>query len=200
VSYDIIFLDIELKDGKGFELIKEITEYTFVIIISSHKEYALDAFKHHVVDYLLRPIKISEFKAAVKRVLNLHNNSKLLREFHQGAISRDKPAVQEGSLLVNYKNGYLRVSKKDILFIKAQGKCSEIYALDGKHYTSYKNLKEFEHVMSEAFVRIHNSYLVNINYISYYSRENSQIKLINGKEIPVSTRKREELFKKFDIF
>lgn len=208
-NYDLIFLDIELKDGVGFDVLKEITEFVYVIVISSHRDYAIDAFKYNVVDYLLRPINITEFKNAVKKTLELHERTeaykKLINDEQSNETGASQPEQKETTavpdhLLINHKNGYIALPKKEIQYIQAQGKCSGIFTADGKEYISYKNLKEFELAFDGNFVRVHHSYLINVNFIRFYSREASTIKLLSGKEVPVSTRKKEELLKKFSIF
>ena len=106
----------------------------------------------------------------------------------------------ENRLMLNYKNNFVALDKKDIVFIKALGKYSEIHVAGKGQYTSYKNLKEFETAMTDMLIRIHHSYLVNIKCIVSYSRETSRVELSSGEQIPVSVRKREELFKKFEVF
>jgi two-component system LytT family response regulator len=198
-NYDLIFLDIELKDGIGFDVLNELTAFVYVIVISGHKEYAIDAFKHNVVDYLLKPINIEDFKRAVKKVWSLYEGAEKLKKVNNIDLTKLN-GHGEDSLLLNDKNGYIVISKNDILFIKANGKCSEIFLTNGKTYTSYKNLKEFETVLSDILVRIHHSYLVNTKWIVYYFRETALVKLSTGHELPVSVRKKEELFKKFSLF
>lgn len=199
-NYDVIFLDIELKDGVGFDVLKELANFVYVIVISSHKEYAIEAIKHNVVDYLVKPINILEFKKSVKKVIDLYERTEISKRTKENERSLVHIPVQEEGLLVKYKNGYVAIPKRNIVFVKADGKCSEIHVNDGKRYTSYKNLKEFENVLPTEFIRIHHSYLVNSRFIVYYSREMAHVKLSIGKELPVSTRKREELFKKFSVF
>lgn len=200
VNYDVVFLDMELKDGTGFDVLKEVKDFIYVIVVTHHKEYAIQAIKHNVVDYLLKPIDIKEVRNAVRKVIMLQQKYESVR--NPGPPQDVVKAVQdrEDSLMINYKNQYIALDRKDIVFIKALGKYSEIHVSDKYQYTSYKNLKEFETAMSDIFVRIHHSYLVNLKYIVSYSRETSHVKLSNGVEIPVSVRKRDELFKKFRFF
>lgn len=197
-DYDLIFLDMELKDGMGFDVLKVIKDFVYVIIVTSHKEYAIQAFKHNVVDYILKPVHLTEIKNAVKRVVRLQNKV--------GKVNTARPETgeiskvdSEESLMISFKNEYIAIDKNDILFIKALGKYSEIH-VNRDRYTSYKNLKEFEVVMADSFVRVHHSFLVNFKQIISYSRDTSHVKLTNGAEIPVSVRKREELFKRFRVF
>lgn len=198
-SYDILFLDMQLKDGHGFDILKVLPETVYIIVISSYENYALEAFKHSVVDYLVKPVNTSEFKKAVEKVLALHQKEKIIKrgQLPPVGISED----ESGRLFVSKKSGeYSVVEKGDIVFIKAQGKYSEIHTAKGDYFVSVKNLKEFDGLFDDLLIRIHNSYLVNINYVSSYARKTSMLKLTNGIEIPVSSRKREELFKIFKVF
>lgn len=199
-NYDLIFLDMELKDGLGFDVLKEIKDFVHVIVVTSHKEYAIQAFKHNVVDYLLKPVDLNEFKNAVKKVVKLHEKEEFAKIVNLNTEVVKQNNENEDTLMINYKNQYIAIEKKDIVFIKALGKYSEIHVAGRSHFTSYKNLKEFENAMTNLFVRVHHSYLVNFKCIVSYSRETSNIILSNGDHIPVSVRKREELFKKFKVF
>lgn len=199
-SADVVFLDMELKDGIGFDVLKVIKDFAYVIIVTNHKEYAIQAFKHNVIDYILKPIDVNEFKAAVKKVVKLYEGEiKHKNMIAEPGITTLKNEGRD-TLMINYKNQYIAIDKKDILFIKALGKYSEIHVTSKCNYTSYKNLKEFETAMQDMFIRIHHSYLVNFKCIVSYSRDTSHVKLSNGDEIPVSVRKREELFKRFKLF
>jgi len=200
VNYDLIFLDMELKDGMGFDVLKEIKDFVYVIVVTNHKGYAIQAIKHNVVDYLLKPIDLNEVKSAVKKVIKLQEKEENVKSSVVHAeISKTKTEL-ENSVMINFKNEYVALDKMDILFIKALGKYSEIHVMSKSRYTSYKNLKEFETAMTDLFIRIHHSYLVNFKRIVSYSRDTCHVTLSDGQEIPVSVRKREELFKKFKVF
>jgi len=198
VNYDVIFLDIELKDGMGFDVLKEINDFVYVIVVTNHKEYAIQAIKHNVVDYLLKPIDVKEVKMALKKVIKLQDRVETTKNL--GVSADQKSNEDDGAVMINFKNQFIALHMKDILFIKAIGKYSEIHVANKKHYTSYKNLKEFENRIAGKFVRLHHSYLVNTKCIVSYSRETCHVMLTNGVEIPVSVRKREVLFKKFNVF
>lgn len=199
-NYDLIFLDMELKDGMGFDILKEIKDFVYVIVVTNHKEYAIQAIKHNVIDYILKPINQEEVKNAVKKVARLYEKQESIKNVVSRSNLQKERTEAEGSLMINYKNNFIAIERKDILFIKALGKHSEIHVASRSPYTSYKNLKEFELAMTDLFVRTHHSYLVNLKSIVSYSRDTSHVKLSSGDEIPVSVRKREELFKRFKLF
>lgn len=199
-EYDLVFLDMELKDGMGFDVLREIKDFIYVIVVTGFKDYAIEAFKHNVIDYLLKPVNESELITAVKKVIKLceKDASAKVLPVREDAVKRKDES--ESPIMINFKNQFIALNKKDIVFIKALGKYSEIHVNSRSHYTSYKNLKEFETAMTASFVRIHHSYLVNLDSIVSYSRDTSHVTLSNGEDIPVSVRKRDELFKRFRLF
>lgn len=197
-NYDLIFLDMKLGDGEGFDVLREMTEFTFVIVVSSHKEYAIDAFKHNVVDYLVKPVKADEFRNAVTKMLNLYARLALDQAASSTSI---RPALPESSkILINHRNDYIALDKKSVLFIRAQGKYSEIHTDKGDMYLSSKNLKEFEDTMAGIMFRVHRSYLVNVEAITSLSKDDSTVTLSSSVVIPVSVRKQDDLFRTFRIF
>lgn len=199
-DFDLVILDIELPDGLGFEILSIVKDFAYVIIVSSHKEYAIQAFKHNVLDYILKPVNIVEFKNAVKRVLHKLSNTEE-EKFPEARIERkSKSHERVSALMINFNNTYITIHVKDILYIKAYGKNSQIHMRNNEQYLSCKNLKEFESAMSTDLIRTHHSYLVNLNNIVCFLKETSHVKLNSGAEVPVSVRKKEELFKKFRVF
>lgn len=199
-EYDVVFLDMELKDGMGFDILREIKDFIYVIVVTGFKDYAIEAFKHNVVDYLLKPINESELTNAVKKVIKLCEKDASAKLVPIQEEMRKTKEESETPIMISFKNELIALDKKDIVFIKALGKYSEIHVYSKSHYTSYKNLKEFETAMTASFVRIHHSYLVNLGSIVSYSRDTSHVRLSNGEDIPVSVRKRDELFKRFRVF
>jgi two-component system, LytTR family, response regulator len=199
-NYDLILMEMELPDGMGFDILTVMKDFAHVIVVSARKEYAIEAFKYKVIDYLLKPINVTEFKNAVKRVLELngHREEKWNRNtFHS---TKNSTNDSQERMMISFNNTYITINIKDILYIKAFGKNSQIHMCDNKQYTSYKNLKEFESAMSTDLIRTHHSYLVNLKNIVSYLKETSHVLLNGGAEVPVSVRKKEELFRKFRVF
>jgi len=122
-NYELIFLDIELKDGIGFDILNEITDYAYVVVVSAYKEYALDAFRYNVVDYILKPLMIGDLKNAVNKVMELIRKEEVKQAPELDMRSLPEPKA-DGNLLVSYKNEYIAIAKKEIAYIKAHGKYS----------------------------------------------------------------------------
>jgi two-component system, LytTR family, response regulator len=187
---DLVLLDIEMPGHSGLELLDffDENEVKFKIIFTTaYHEYALQAFKFSAVDYLLKPINPEELSNAITRIekqKSSEQNYSLLKEtIKQDVLQRI--AVPSG-------NSILFLETEDIQFIKGDGAYSDIKCTnDVKHVVS-RNLKNFEDILcsNPNFVRIHKSYIVNVNFISAYNKsDGGNLVLKNGLQLPISSDK-----------
>ncbi|MDO8999245.1 MAG: LytTR family DNA-binding domain-containing protein [Bacteroidota bacterium] len=184
---DIIFLDVQLKDGKGIEVLENIDSEKYKIIFTTaHEEYTLNAFKHKAFGYLLKPLDPTDFKEIVERVLNDLNAN--------NAIDLEKKIkIPEGS-------GYIWIELKDIIRCEAYGNYTKIITKENLNaITVSKTLKYVEQnlIKSDKFIRVHQSHLINLSFIKAKEIKNNTIALLNGEKIPVSRAKRNNLFDNF---
>jgi len=209
---DLIFLDIEMPDGSGFDMLDQIEDATFeVIFTTAYNQYAIQAIHFSALDYLLKPINIDELKAAVQKVEEkvkekteketINHSLKILLENNKAQASNKKIGLPT-------QNGINFVLIRDIVMCKAEGNYSVIY-LDGKKQKEIvsRTLKEFEDMLKEFnFFRIHRTYLINLNHLREYNRTNQSadydgdggsVVLNNGLHLPVSRDKRKYLLEKF---
>lgn len=195
---DLVFLDICLSDGKGFDLLKDLTNLSFkVIFITAYEEYAIRAFKFSAIDYLLKPVDVDELIEAVKKAEKTieNENTKILTE----AFLRNQESNQKKIALKTTEAIHL-IDVKNIIRCNSDGNYTNFIIENSKNLLVSKTLKEFEELLSPfGFVRIHQSHLINIDFIEKYDkRSGGFVVLKDHSEIPVSTRKREELLKVFD--
>lgn len=187
---DLVLLDIEMPGHSGLELLDffDENEVKFKIIFTTaYHEYAIQAFKFSAVDYLLKPINPEELDNAISRVekqkSNDQNYSLLKETIKQDVLQRI--AVPSG-------NSILFVETEEIVLIKGDGAYSEIKCInDVKHLVS-RHLKNFEDILcnNHHFIRIHKSYIVNVNFISAYNKSNGgNLVLKNGLQLPISFNK-----------
>lgn len=187
---DLVLLDIEMPGHSGLELLDFFDENEIkfkIIFTTAYHEYALQAFKFSAVDYLLKPINPEELSNAISRIekqKSTEQNYSLLKEtIKQDVLERI--AVPSG-------NSILFLETESILFIKGDGAYSEIRcANDVKHLVS-RNLKNFEDILcsNPNFVRIHKSYIVNVNFVSAYNKsDGGNLVLKNGLHLPISSDK-----------
>jgi DNA-binding LytR/AlgR family response regulator len=181
---DLLFLDIEMPGISGIDLLKVLAHKPEVIIISSNPEYAIDAFEFSVADYLLKPVKdYSRFLHAVNKVASR------LSKTNTDSDGDDHLFVKIDSLLH-------KLSMEDILWIEAFGDYVKIQAKDKLH-TVYSTLKKIEEKLpSDKFLRVHRSFIINLEKISNIDSSNLEI---DKKIIPISENYKEQLLNKIKI-
>lgn len=179
---DLVFLDIQMPQKNGFQLLKQFNEINFqVIFVTAFDNYAIKAFQVAAVDYLLKPIDIDLLKEAVAKVAqNIKNRNAILRY----------KLLEENNrkIAIPHKNDYVIVKINDILCIEADRMYSKIHLLDDKTYLVTKKLSYYENLFLEdtSFVRAHRSWIININKIKTYSKKDKEAILINNSKIPIS--------------
>jgi two-component system LytT family response regulator len=191
-SPDIVFLDIELPVYSGLQLLEFFNqeEITFQIIFTTaYNEYAMKAFEMSAVDYLLKPLQEEKLNAAIKKIYTKKSPSSL----------ELLPALKENLKPNNYKkivvpvaSGFDILNLKDICYFKAEGSYTNIFFCNTSSLLVSKNLKHFEFILSgiNHFVRIHRSYIANINYAKKIIRKEGGILLLENKsELPVAEDK-----------
>jgi len=196
----LIFLDIKMPGKSGFDLLKLFREIDFeVIFVSAFDEYAIKAFEFNALDYILKPIDYVKLTKAVgKAVTKIKSQGKDDTMLHFVKTLADKDdLISKFSLHHNGKVVFVNVS--DIEFIEAKTDFCELYLKDGFRYTSSKDLKLFEDILTEAgnFIRISRSVIINTNFIRGYTKgEVCIIELGSGHHFEVSRRKKTEIIGK----
>lgn len=180
---EIIFLDIQIKDKTGFDLLDKIDQANFyTIFVTSHMEYALEAIKNDAFDYLLKPIDEDELNAALLKVEKLIHSS-----YDYNSISSNSNRLE-----IRSQKGFTYIDKKNIIALKASGSYVEILTKD-KSYILSKNLsfvlRSFEGV---SFFRAHNSFAINLKEVVQYIFETNTIHMSNGLEIPLAHRRKDD--------
>lgn len=183
-SIDLLFLDIEMPDLTGFDLLKTLPRKPAVVIVSGKANFAVSAFEFSVVDYLLKPLKdYSRFVAAVNKVLaTLH--------------SPEKATTEDDSIFVKVDSLLTKIRMEDICWVEAAGDYIKIQTTE-KNYMVYATLKKMEDRLDkDKFVRIHRSFIVNLRRISNIDATNLEI---NKKIFPISSSYRDDLLSKIKI-
>ena len=157
VKPDIVLLDIELEDGSGFSLLKQLPNLDFkLIFITAFNQHAIKAFKFNALDYLLKPINPTELQNAIDKAQKEVYSQKELRKLIEGV--EQKKNLQ---IVIKTINKINYIDLVDILYCQAEGAYAKIVTKTGTILAS-KNLKHFEELLeSHGFIRTHQSYLVN---------------------------------------
>ena len=191
---DLIFLDINLSDGNAFDFLEQTQDLNFkIIFITAYEEYALRALKIGAVDYILKPVDIDDLEAAIKKVESLS----IIKQKAQIQTVKEVLQQPETKLILSLHDSYQVVDLNELLYCESDKGYTTFYCMDGKKYLVSKILKEFETQLQDAhFVRPHQSFMVNLKYIDKYDKS-GVIHLTNGKQIPVSSRKKDDFLKVF---
>tara|TARA_R110000765_G_scaffold371642_1_gene461921 strand:+ start:4779 stop:5516 length:738 start_codon:yes stop_codon:yes gene_type:complete len=186
---DLVFLDINLTDGNGFDFLEQTESLNFkVIFITAYEEFALRALKKGAVDYLLKPVDIEELKDALDKVLKLP----VTEQKQQLKVAREVYAVQNDVLILSLQDTFQIIDLKELIFCESDKGYTTFHLTSGKKHLASKPLKEFEEQLTKhSFTRPHQSFMVNLKYIDRYDKSGT-IYLKNGKKIPVSSRKKED--------
>jgi two-component system LytT family response regulator len=179
---DLIFLDIEMPDGKGFDLLNMFGAIDFrVIFVTAYSEYAIKAFRVNAIDYLLKPIKIDELKDAIEKIKASNGDTQseklsvILKGMSDGVFFHP-------TLVVSNVKGFEVLKINEIIMCKANGYCTIFYLTGDRKVNSSRNLKQFENqIMDYGFIRVHNSFLVNLHHVSSFTKQGEIILTENNK-------------------
>jgi two-component system, LytTR family, response regulator len=174
-SIDLLFLDVSMPIEDGFDLLSYFPKRNFkTIFVTAHEEYAIKAIRAGAIDYILKPILISELKTAIENVKSVLSSN----EYNK-----------QDTITINYEGGKSIVALKDILYLKGFDNLTTFYLTKNRKITVSKTLKHFEEVLQNNFFRIHKSFLVNLNFASkILSRESFYLELNEGTQLPISRR------------
>lgn len=190
VTPDILFLDIEMEDGNGFDLLDILpNNLDSVIFVTARQDYALKAFQYSAVDYLLKPVDPELLKKAVTKMSNkLKTNTDQLAILKQ-SIQKDA-AFDRIALHTSDKIAVAEL--KDIIRLEAMTNYTYFYFADGSKLLITKTLKEYDKMLSDSgFARVHQSHLINMQHVqAYVKSEGGYILMKNGNIVPVSIRKK----------
>jgi two-component system LytT family response regulator len=192
---DIVFLDIQMPDGTGFDVLRSIENKNFVVIfITAHEEFAIKAIKFSALDYLLKPVDPTELEAALKKAVAA------LQEESEGsqyeALQKNINPHEKRRLVLKTQESVHVVDLDDIIRCEADRNYTSFFLTNNKKILVSKTLKEYETLLSgHHFLRVQQSHLININYVERYDKKNGgAVVMKDGSEVPLSSAKREVFF------
>jgi two-component system LytT family response regulator len=193
---DLVFLDIQLRDDSGLNLLKLVNNKLFeVIFVTAYDQYGIQAVKFAALDYLLKPVDIDELIAAVTKVENKlkekQHNQQL--DFLVNQLKRDDQQPTKIALQQQKETRYITLT--DIIRCEADNTYTFFYLNTGERILVSKGLKEYADMLpTNSFLRIHQSHLVNINFVKSWLKEDGGVLLLtNGDKVPVSRPNREKV-------
>lgn len=198
VKPDLVFLDIEMEGLTGFDLLKSLKEVDFhVVFTTAHNKYAIDAFKLSAINYLLKPIDVDDLKDTFKRIEKIESKSQSNLSLDALFQNLDTLNSQNKKIAIPTISGLCFVNLQDILRCQSDVNYTIIHKKDKSSLTVAKTLKDFESLLKDYhFFRVHNSHLINLNYIKNYNKgKGGYVTLEDGTEIEVSTRRKDDFIK-----
>jgi two-component system LytT family response regulator len=190
---DLLFLDIKLSDGLGFDILEQLDFKDFhVIFTTAYSEYALKALKLNALDYLLKPIDAAELKSAVAKLS--------LQTTKQKPFLKKPLPDQSVRISLQTSEGTYIVSLSDIIQCTSYGNYCFIHLIGKRKIIITKTMKELEQQLTPfGFERIHHSHMVNLNHvISYKHKDGGMVLLSDDSSLPISTRKKQNLLTYFE--
>ncbi|HOK98910.1 MAG TPA: LytTR family transcriptional regulator DNA-binding domain-containing protein [Bacteroidales bacterium] len=187
---DLIFLDIQLPKLTGFEVLELIEHTPIIIFTTAYDQYAIQAFEKNAVDYLLKPFSEERFNTAIQKAIEKlavrQNDSTTVKKVVD-YISSNPPHLDR--IVVKTNSAIKVIPLEQVIYLEAQDDYVMIYTTGGKHLKE-KTMKYFEtHLPDRQFVRIHRSYIVNIDFIAqieHFSKETYLAILKNGTKLKIS--------------
>jgi two-component system LytT family response regulator len=185
---DLVFLDIELIGGNAFSILDALDKVSFKIIFTTaYTDFAIKAIRVEAIDYLLKPIDSEELTAAVDRFKTSFQKGKAYDSLLTKAVNNDMHEAKKILLIKTTQEQHVLVID-DIIRCQSDGSYTTFYTAD-KKIMSARNLKYYESMLNDtAFIRVHQSHLINSNYIDTMAL--NTIVLKDGEKVPVSSRKK----------
>lgn len=202
IEVDLLFLDVEMPVMSGFDVLEQFGELPFdVIFTTAYSQYAVKAFKAQAVNYLLKPIDEDELKEAIEQLLKKRGGppekanevSRLLGELRKDGVLKNKIAIPT-------REGLEFIEIDSIVYCQAQSNYTQIFTRDGRSHLISRTLKDVEKLLDRfAFIRVHQSYLINPNCMEKYCRnDGGYITMTNTHRIPISHSKRTRVMDMFN--
>ncbi len=201
---DLVFLDIEMPGGNGFELLSKFEKIPFeTVFVSSYGHYAIKALKLSALDYLLKPVIIEDLikiPERVKEAIDLKQSAFKYKSLKSNLNNTE----QEKKILIQSKKKLEHIILKDILYLQAESNYTSIFIKNRDRVVVSKTLKEYEDMLCEEedsfFVRIHKTFIVNVYQVRSIDRgEDCLVVLSDNTKLEVSRRKKMPLMDKFDL-
>ncbi len=193
---DIVFLDIQMPDGTGFDLLKSVQNKNFeVVFITAHEEFAIKAIKFSALDYLLKPIDPTELREATEKAMKAIEDKRDEQQFE--ALQNNIQPTQKKRLVLKTQESVHVVELEEIIRCEADRNYTSFFLTGGKKILVSKTLKDYEILLSSFhFLRVQQSHLINLNFVDRYDKGNGgSVVMKDGSQVPLSPAKRDIFFK-----
>jgi two-component system, LytTR family, response regulator len=195
---DLVMLDIKMPDGNGFDLLRRIMPVSFrIIFVTAYEEFALKAFRYNAIDYLTKPIDPTELQQAIEKASIIFDNENMNERLKKLLVDYTKAQVPDNRRLVLKTSETIHiVDIENIIRCESDRNYTIFHMLGQEKILISKSIKEFSDILeAHDFYRVHHSHLINMKFLVKFKREEMMCVLKDNSEIPVATRKRDELLR-----
>lgn len=192
---DIVFLDIQMPQLDGFELLQKIEHLSFnVVFVTAYNEFAIRAFRFNALDYLVKPVQVEDLKVVIERAMQ-----KAYTQSNQ--LATLKQQLQKGhitKIAIPSLSGVSFIDLSEIVYVEASSNYSRMKLTDGKDILISKTLKDIQYVLEEQhFLRVHRQYIINLNQVKHFDRTDMNLTMNTGDCIPVSRTQKDKLISQY---
>ena len=190
---NLIFLDIEIIGGTGFDVLQQIDVNNLdIIFVTGFNQFAIKAFKYSAIDYLLKPVNEVELVQAVNKVIRLDERRILQEKLRLMDFNRQS---ENKKIALPAQDGLTMVWVNDIVRCESDNSYTSIFCKNKNRYVVSKGIKEYEELFDNRdFFRVHQSHLVNLKYVHKFQKEDGGLLIMeDGARIPVARRRKEKL-------
>ncbi|WP_313803734.1 LytTR family DNA-binding domain-containing protein [Flavobacterium sp.] len=196
----VVFLDIQLGDGTGFDILEEIAKKqgkstSHIVFITAHEQYAVKAFRFSALDFLLKPVDPEELEKVIVKIKNVLTKSDGYAHIDLLLENIRKKVDNFKRIALSTSDGIHLFDVSDIIRCESEDNYTKFYIKNNKPIMISKTLKEYEELLSEhGFERIHQSHLINLTYLkSYIKKDGGYVVMADNSHLPISQRKKERL-------
>lgn len=195
IKPDLVFLDIQMPDGNGFDVLKGVENKDFeIIFITAYQEYAIQAIKFSALAYILKPIDVEELELSVEKAMVTIKKKKNDEQFN--ALAHNIERDTRKKLVLKTQESVYVLELKDIIRCEADKNYTSFFLKNGKRILVSKTLKEYDLLLSgHSFFRVQQSHLVNLDFIDRYDKiDGGAVIMKDGSSVPLSPAKKEQFF------
>jgi len=199
---DLVFLDVQIKDRTGFELLRETADLSYsVIFTTAYDQYAVQAFQFSAVDYLLKPIVADELLRSIDKVSGIRSKEDRVQRLEVLLGNMVDSGLADKRIALPVETGLVFVQVSTIIRCESSSNYTLLFTADRQKLVVSKTLKEFEALLAPyRFFRVHHSHLVNLRYIkSYQKGQGGSVTLADDTVVYVSTRRKEEFLAQLSL-
>ena len=194
---DCLFLDVQMPTIDGFQFLEELKNTDFAVVITTaYDEYAIKALKQEAIDYLLKPIDSDDLRESIAKIKK-HNDRTINSMKLERMLSNFNSKFDKKRITINTDGKLLFLDVDDIIYIESDGNYSTLFLQDQKKIVLTKKLKEVDAILPEHyFFRIHNSYIINLNKIKAFVKNEGYVIMDSNHKIPVARQRKSDFLEK----